>query len=127
MNKKIVCCFMMIVGLIAGFSFFGCNVFAESLEQGNVAVKVEVTKGIVNAARLNVRTEPGVNYQVVGQLTLNDEISILEQNGDWYRIEKDEICGWVHGGYIKDLEEQTEIVSKGEQVARGAYVSRPDI
>ena len=127
MNQKIVCCCIMFVSFIAGFSFFGCNVFAEPAIHENVAVQVEVTKGIVNAARLNVRTEPGVNYQVAGRLALNDEISILEQNGDWYRIEKDEIQGWVHGGYIKDLEEQTKIVRKGQQVARGAYISRGEI
>lgn len=127
MNKRLIYFMILTVALTIGFAVTGVISFADEPAAANAAVKVEVTKGIVNASKLNLRSNPGTNYAIVGQLTLGTEVSVLEQSGDWYRIKGENVTGWVHGGYIKGLNQKTETMSAGQQVSRGAYSARTEI
>jgi len=53
--------------------------------------------GTVKASVLNVRSGPGTNYSRVGSLWFGEKIIILENRGDWMRINS----GWVSADYIK--------------------------
>ena len=55
-----------------------------------------VTTGYVNASALNVRSGPGVEYAVCGQVTEGYRLSILEVKNGWGRIED----GWVMLKYV---------------------------
>lgn len=60
-------------------------------------------QGVVMAQALNVRTGPGVNYPVVGRLTVSQVVDISGVNGDWYRISILHALGdygWVSKNYI---------------------------
>ena len=52
--------------------------------------------GYVMASALNVRTGPGTNYAVCGQVTEGYQLSILEIQDDWGRIHD----GWVSMRYV---------------------------
>ncbi|WP_167577560.1 SH3 domain-containing protein [Ammoniphilus sp. YIM 78166] len=49
----------------------------------------------VKSATLNVRSGPGTHESAVGQVYAGDSLTILEQQGDWIRIQKDNLQGWV--------------------------------
>lgn len=52
---------------------------------------------------LNVRSGPGTDYRGIGGLTPGEEVQILAQEGDWYKIQirfKDEV-GYVSAQYIQ--------------------------
>lgn len=51
----------------------------------------------VNAVKLNIRKEPGTQYEYVGSYAKNEQIEILEIKGDWGRTDK----GWVYLDYVK--------------------------
>lgn len=53
--------------------------------------------GTVKASVLNVRSGPGTGYSCVGSLWFGERIIILENQGDWYRINS----GWVSADYVK--------------------------
>ena len=53
--------------------------------------------GTVKASVLNVRSGPGTGYSSVGSLWFGEKIIILENQGDWYRINS----GWVSADYVK--------------------------
>lgn len=56
------------------------------------------TKG----ARLNVRTGPSVNYQVVGKLNNGTKVTVTESSNGWYRIRYGSgKTGYVSGKYLK--------------------------
>lgn len=61
--------------------------------------------GIVTSNGLNIRPEPSTDKPPVGRIRQGEEVEILEQAGDWYRIECEQGTGYVHGDYL-ELAEQ---------------------
>lgn len=58
--------------------------------------------GIVTAAYLNVRTGPGINYAIIGQILGSRELPILGRSSDsrWYQVETEIGIGWVFAEYL---------------------------
>jgi stage II sporulation protein D len=50
---------------------------------------------------LNVRQGPGTQYKVIGSLTNNTKIEILEQTGDWYKMKAGNLTGYVSKEYVE--------------------------
>ncbi len=58
-------------------------------------------KGIVNATALNVRAGPGTEFEIIGQLVLNECIDVLGEQGGWLRVQQDtNPPGWCSQQYI---------------------------
>lgn len=54
---------------------------------------------VVSTAVLNVRTGPGTDHTVRGQVREGEGLRLLEQQDDWWRIEYQGSDGWVAGRY----------------------------
>lgn len=82
-----------------------------------------VRRGVVVANVLNVRSGPGTNYAVVGQLRYNSETLIYEEvvvaGATWYRIGSGR---WVHGGWIRLLGATPPVTPPGS-VRRGVVTA----
>lgn len=50
---------------------------------------------------LNVRSYPGTVAPLLGTLPNDTEVTILGENGKWYKIESNGIVGWVSGLYLQ--------------------------
>ncbi|RXT14760.1 SH3 domain-containing protein [Ammoniphilus sp. CFH 90114] len=59
------------------------------------------SKATVNGSILNVRSGPDTSYSVAGQVRAGDTLVILEQKGDWLRVKKDQLEGWVANWLVK--------------------------
>lgn len=55
---------------------------------------------VVNSSTLNVRSGPGTGYGVVGQVAQGNEFPVLEQSGDWYRVQTAGGSGWLAGWLV---------------------------
>lgn len=64
----------------------------------NVSMASE--KGIVNGTTLRVRYEPNTTSSVLFNLYKKDEVEILEENGEWYKILYEDKIGWASKQYI---------------------------
>ncbi len=63
-----------------------------------------IAKGFVNAAGLNIRSGPGVNHDTIAEpLSRNSEVSILEDENDWYQVEV-KMRGWVSKKFVERIE-----------------------
>jgi hypothetical protein len=61
---------------------------------------------------VNIRNEPNLNGRIIGQLQLDDSVFIKEKTNNlqeidnvlayWYKIKKDDIEGYIFGGYIAE-------------------------
>jgi hypothetical protein len=77
---------------------------------GTVGYEIEPGKYHILAHRVNIRSQPNLNGEIIGKLELNDEVEVIEnmfneQKIDnvvqyWYKIRFKEIEGYVWGGYI---------------------------
>lgn len=57
-------------------------------------------KGKVNTGLLNIRSGPGVNYDNLGQLSRDKEVSIVKIENNWLQIRLAQGLGWVSSEYI---------------------------
>ncbi len=62
-----------------------------------------ISKGIVNAGSLNIRSGPGVAYDTIASpLSRNTEVVILDEQRDWCQVEV-KMTGWVSGKFVKKV------------------------
>jgi hypothetical protein len=52
----------------------------------------------INASVLNVRSGPGQAFDDLGNLINGSTLPVVEEKGDWLRIE-----GWIHGGWTSQI------------------------
>lgn len=59
--------------------------------------------GIVSTqgGRLNIRDQPSLKGNIIGQITNGQMVFILAKDGDWYKIRYNKTEGYVFGQYIK--------------------------
>lgn len=58
---------------------------------------------IVNSTTVNLRTEPSTNSNIVAILARGDKIQILEQNGEFYKVQTSENkIGFIHSNFCKE-------------------------
>ncbi len=55
--------------------------------------------GTVAATKLNVRSGPGQNYEIVNTLEQGDEVIVVEQVRGWVRLER-EFDSWIHRRFV---------------------------
>lgn len=60
---------------------------------------------IINAAVVNVRTGPGLSYDVMSQVVENQRVQVIDEENEWFkvRISNDEI-GWVASWLVDNME-----------------------
>lgn len=59
---------------------------------------VKPYKGVVyQCNNLNIRSGPGMNYSIVGQLKVGTAVTVLGYSGEWLRIDK----GFIYTDYVK--------------------------
>ncbi|PKM78889.1 MAG: hypothetical protein CVU88_08640, partial [Firmicutes bacterium HGW-Firmicutes-13] len=58
---------------------------------------------LVKVSVLNVREGPGTNYRIIGRVTLNQQLEILERRQDWLRVKlPNNQAGWVAAEFVKE-------------------------
>lgn len=93
----------------------------EKVDTQPEATTPSITKGYVNAETVNVRTGPSTDSKRLGFLDLNDEVEVISEEGEWYKINTKEYgeC------YIaKRLISPTKVASRGEDTPRNDTVSQ---
>ena len=67
------------------------------------AVKKQVQILSTPTGILNVREGPGTSYDIVTKIKPGEKYDLLEEKGDWYKIELPNQTGWVSSQYVKKL------------------------
>ncbi len=55
---------------------------------------------LVNASILNIRSGPGTGFVVAGKAKQGEKLTVIEQSGDWYKIQAGNLNGWVAGSLV---------------------------
>lgn len=66
-----------------------------STTTANTATSAGSKVAVVTAATLNVRSGPGTNNTIVGNLKKGDRLTVLAQSGDWVKVQSGSVTGWV--------------------------------
>lgn len=66
-----------------------------------------VKDGVIQAQKVNVRSGPGINFAIVGQLTTGDKVTVRSKAADWARIAPPECCSaWVSRSLVEVIVDQ---------------------
>lgn len=79
--------------------------------QGNTEPE-ENKIGYVNVDTVNVRKETNTSCTIIGQLSKNTEVEIIEELQGWYKIKSGNISGYIASKYISD-QKVVETTSRG--------------
>lgn len=83
-----------------------CAVLGVSIYYGvTVSNAATITVGTVatNSSPLSVRKGPGTSYTKIGSLTKGSQVTIIGEEGDWYKILFGSGEGYVYKTYISDV------------------------
>lgn len=59
------------------------------------------TSATVTARTLNVRERGSTDAPLKGELARGDRVEVLERDGNWYRVTRGGLAGFVHGDYLR--------------------------
>ncbi|KOS67897.1 N-acetylmuramoyl-L-alanine amidase [Lysinibacillus contaminans] len=62
---------------------------------------------IAQVDRLNIRTEPDISSVVLGQLSTGNQAVLIQESGEWAKINWNGLIGWVSTSYVT-INETTE-------------------
>lgn len=69
--------------------------------------------------RVNIRLHPDLSSPIIGRVNINDAVNILEDKGQWYKIEPVNSFGWIHKKFVNKVipvKEDVKIEQKIEEV-----------
>lgn len=83
-----------------------------------LSTKVEATTGKINSETVRLRKEPNTSSTILEQLDKNDEVEILEEEDDWYKvtakINGEKLTGYVSKSLV-DVEGNTSTQEEPKQ------------
>lgn len=62
--------------------------------------------------RVNIRLHPNLSSPIIGRVNKNEAVNILEDKGQWYKIEPVNSFGWIHKKFVNkviSIKEETKI------------------
>lgn len=89
-----------------------------------IAPVCKATTGTITVDLLRVRKSPNTSAEVVRNLELGDEVEILSEEEDWYKIElKDGTEAYIYAEYVELVEDETteEEVEENEEIEETNY------
>ena len=70
----------------------------------------ETKIGYVNVTSANIRAEASTDSEVVDMAVLNEEVQIIEDLGEWYKIKNGDSVAYIFANLVSD--EKTEVTSR---------------
>ncbi len=91
---------------------------SKSYISGEFVLIAKEGKGIIVANRLNIRSGPGDQYTVLGQLNEGEEVDIIDQKDEWIQIKPvKNTYGWINEKYISFKSKDVEDYQKKKDLA----------
>lgn len=89
-------------------------------EQPETSTSTDENKvGYVNVGNVYVREKPSTDSEPIGSLELNDEVTILGEENNWYRVEYEDGEGYIAEKLISDEKVTNTTSSRGMSEPRG--------
>jgi len=93
------------------------NTINTTPETKEPVVEQKTKKGYVNVDTVNIRKETNTSCAILGQLSKNKEVQILEELKGWYKIKSGNLTGYIASKYISD-QKVADTTSRGSTEER---------
>lgn len=83
---------------------------------GCISASADMQKGVVTGSVVNLRSGPGTNYPVVGQLSANTVVTVDGYDNGWYVVYYENLSGYMISDYCSLRE---DLVSRAMATSTG--------
>jgi len=86
-------------------------------EEGYVVrdlLKIASVDAVSTGDHVNIRQAPNTRCNVLGQVNKGDALIVTGKSGDWYQIKYNGNEAWIHGDYVKTMEDVFVTEKKGQ-------------
>lgn len=73
-----------------------------------INISLAANTGTINVETANLRETADAESKILEQLSLNQEVEIVEKAGDWYKVKHNNITGYIRKDLINTNEEKVE-------------------
>ena len=73
-----------------------------------INISLAANTGTINVETANLRETADAESKILEQLSLNQEVEIVEESGDWYKVKHNNITGYIRKDLINTKEEKVE-------------------
>ena len=73
-----------------------------------INISLAANNGTINVETANLRETADAESKILEQLSLNQEVEIVEKAGDWYKVKHNNITGYIRKDLINTNEEKVE-------------------
>lgn len=73
-----------------------------------INISLAANTGTINVETANLRETADAESKILEQLSLNQEVEIVEKAGDWYKVKHNNITGYIRKDLINTKEEKVE-------------------
>ncbi len=101
---------VLIVTLYMGLILVSTNVYARSAKAKEETVRL--------------RKEPSTNSSIIELISQNEEVEILEETGDWYKVKYQKYTGYVRKDMLSENTDKNE--NSGEKANNGKQEEKPE-
>ena len=114
----------LVLGLVFALSSISDEPWAatpQELDRAIEAPKIQPREALyVTGNRVNIRSQPTIAQNVLGQAYINQKVALVERGTDWHRIAlQDGTVGWMSAKYLSS--------SKVQRVAKPAATAKRSI
>ncbi|MFJ7950079.1 SH3 domain-containing protein [Lysinibacillus sp. NPDC096418] len=81
---------------------------------------------IAQVDRLNIRTEPDISSAVLGQLSTGNQATLLQESGEWVKINWNGVIGWVSTSYVTINEKTKKTTETKTETSENKTVTSPE-
>ncbi|WP_018931480.1 N-acetylmuramoyl-L-alanine amidase [Gracilibacillus lacisalsi] len=71
----------------------------------SISLLIYAKEAQIEGENLNVRSGPGTDYDVITKVNPPDQYPVLEESGEWAKIDLGDHQGWIHQDYFSITEE----------------------
>ena len=76
------------------------TLIAQIRVKSSTSISLTSTYAHVQSVALNIRSGPSVNHDIIGRLSRNARVQVLNKSGTWWRIRTGSIEGYVNSNYL---------------------------
>lgn len=81
----------------------------------------------INVETANLRETPDAEGKILEQLSLNDEVELVEKSGEWYKVKSNGITGYIRQDLLTVKEEVTDNNTTNNPVAENTATTNTDV
>ena len=92
-----------------------------------INISFAANKAKINVETANLRETADAEGKILKQLSLDDEVELVEKSGEWYKVKSNDITGYIRQDLLSVKEDTTDNNTTNNPVAENTANTNTDV